>query len=424
MDNSTMLELFRNLGIALAIGLLVGLERGWQQREVPEGQRVAGLRTLAIVGLAGGVSGLLSLQLSPVVLGMAALAMAAMLTVAHLISSRQFDAYGITGEIATFTTFLLAALATVGQPAVAAAGAVAVVVLLGLKPELHRWLALLKHSEILAALELLVITVIVLPVLPNEAMGPWQALNPFQLWLLVVLVSTISFVGHFAVRALGQTRGILLSGAVGGLASATALTVSFARLARRRPSLSNLLATGTVLAQTITFPRVLAVVWVVSQPLAEHTLMPLTAMMVASLAYGLLLYWRTETVTRKTPRKLGPPFRIKEALVFGLLLVLITLFSAAMHQYFGRAGIYLVAAIGALTNLTAATLSIAQLASQGLDNTTATYALVIAASSATLFKAALAGWLGGPRLGLLVGLAAVAAAIAGLGTLPLIGMNT
>src|SRR5699024_6605622 len=162
MDNSTMLELFRNLGIALAIGLLVGLERGWQQREVPEGQRVAGLRTLAIVGLAGGVSGLLSLQLSPVVLGMAALAMAAMLTVAHLISSRQFDAYGITGEIATFTTFLLAALATVGQPAVAAAGAVAVVVLLGLKPELHRWLALLKHSEILAALELLVITVIVL----------------------------------------------------------------------------------------------------------------------------------------------------------------------------------------------------------------------------------------------------------------------
>src|SRR5699024_9051151 len=179
-----------------------------------------------------------------------------------------------------------AALATVGQPALAAAGAVAVVVLLGLKPELHRWLSRLEHSELLAALELLVISVIVLPVLPNRALGPWHALNPFELWLLVVLVAGISFVGHFAVRLLGQTRGILLSGAVGGIASSTALTASFARLARRRPSLSNLLATGTILAQAVTLPRMLAVIWFVSMPLAASTFMPLFVMTLVTLAGG------------------------------------------------------------------------------------------------------------------------------------------
>src|SRR5699024_9945484 len=238
----------------------------------------AGVRTLAIVGLAGGVCGLLAQQLSPIILAFALLAMAIMLTAAHLASSRQLDNYGITGEMATFTTFGLAALASVGLPAVAAAGAVAVVVLLGLKPELHRWLERLNHSEILAALELLVITVIVLPVLPDRAMGPWNALNPFLLWSLIVLVTAISFIGHFAVRLLGQTRGILLSGAVGGLASATALVVSFARLAKRRPVLSNLLATGVVLAQAVTFPRMLAVTGVVSQPLAVSAFVPLSVM--------------------------------------------------------------------------------------------------------------------------------------------------
>lgn len=414
MNNDMTLLLFRNLGTALAIGLLVGLERGWQQREAHAGRRVAGVRTLAIIGLAGGVCGILAQQLAPVVLGLAFVAVAAMLIAAHIVSSREFEAYGITSEIATFTTFALAALATIGQPALAAAGAVAVVVLLGLKPELHRWLSRLEHSELLAALELLVISVIVLPLLPNQALGPWHALNPFQLWLLVVLVAGISFVGHFAVRLLGHTRGILLSGAVGGIASSTALTVSFAKLARRRPRLSNLLATGTILAQAVTLPRMLAVTWFVSPPLAAHTLTPLVAMTIVTLLGGLVIHWRTAVNVKKAPRNLGPPFRLKETLRFGTLLVAITLISAALSHHFAAAGVYVVAVLGALVNLTAVTLSIAQLADQGLDATVATHALVIAAISGGLFKAALAGWLGGRLFGLRVGIVAMLAALVGI----------
>lgn len=414
MHNEITLVLFRNLGIAFAIGLLVGLERGWQHRDANEGQRVAGVRTLAIVGLAGGVCGLLSQQLTPIILGLALLAMAIMLTAAHLVSSRQLDNYGITSEIATFTTFVLGALAAVGLPSVAAAGAVAVVVLLGLKPELHRWLERLNHSEILAALELLVITVIVLPVLPDRAMGPWNALNPFLLWALIVLVTAMSFIGHFAVRMLGQTRGILLSGAVGGLASSTAVIVSFAQLARRRPVLSNLLGTGVILAQTVTFPRMLVVTWFVSRPLATSSFMPLAVMTLSSLACGLILHWRTTAVAKKAPRNLGPPFRMKETLRFGVLLVAITLISAALNEYLGATGVYLVAAVGSLVNLTAVTLSIAQLTSHGLGNSTGTYALVVAAVCGGLFKAILAAWLGGRRLGVRAGIAGGVTAIVGL----------
>lgn len=414
MNNDITLLLFRNLGTALAIGLLVGLERGWQQREAHEGRRVAGVRTLAIIGLAGGVCGILGQQLSPIILGLALIAIAGMLIAAHMVSSRELEAYGITSEIATFTTFALAALATIGLPALAAAGAVAVVVLLGLKPELHHWLSRLEHSELLAALELLVISVIVLPVLPDRALGPWHALNPFQLWLLVVLVAGISFVGHFAVRLLGQTRGILISGAVGGIASSTALTASFARLARRRPQLSSLLATGTILAQAVTLPRMLAVTWFVSRPLAWNTLIPLAAMTVVTLLCGLVLHWRRTTNVKKAPRNLGPPFRMKETLRFGALLVVITLISAAMNHHFGAAGVYLVAALGALTNLTAVTLSVAQLASQGLDQAVATQALIIAAICGGLFKAMLAGWLGGRKFGAAIGMAATIAALTGI----------
>src|SRR5699024_7831825 len=190
-----------------------------------------------------------------------------------------------------------------------------------------------------------------------------------------------SFGVHFAVRLLGQTRGILLSGAVGGIASSTALVVSFARLARRRPRLSNLLATGTILAQAVTLPRMVAVTWFVSQPLAADTLTPLAVMTAITLLGGFLVHWRTAIGVKKAPRNLGPPFRLKETLRFGALLVAITLISAALNHHFNAAGVYLVAALGALVNLTAVTLSIAQLAAHGLDATVATQALVIAAIS-------------------------------------------
>src|SRR5699024_9439789 len=169
----------------------------------------------------------------------------------------------------------------------------------------------------------------------------------------------------------------------------------------------------TILAQAVTLPRMLAVTWFVSQSLAAHALAPLAAMTVATLVYGFVLHGRTTIETRKAPRNLGPPFRMRETLRFGALLVAITLISAAMSHHFGAAGVYLVAALGALANLTAVTLSIAPLAINGLDSQVATSALVIAAISGGLFKGMLAGWLGGRQFGLRVGVCGLIGAVAG-----------
>jgi len=417
MDTGTSLIVFRNLAVALSVGLLVGLERGWQQRDVGAGQRVAGLRTFAIIGVAGGVTGQLSMTMGPIVLGMGLISIASILIAAHVLSSRERGEYGITSEIAAFTTFLLASMATSGTPALAAAGAVVTATLLGLKPELHRWLERLDRDELIAALKLLMISVLILPLMPDHGMGPWNTLNPYRLWLLVVLVASISFAGHFAVRVLGQARGILATGVFGGLASSTALTLHFARLSRRTQGLDALLAVGVILAQAMGMPRMIVVAAVASPVLAQTAAAPLALMMVIALLSALLLRLRLDTAHLRAPRKMGPPFRLKDTLRFAVLLIVITVASAAAHHLIGDTGVFVIAAVAAMGDLTAVTLSVAQLTHSGVPTDTAAQALVIAAMSSVLFKSLLAYTLGGRRLGLLVGASAASVALCGAGAL-------
>lgn len=417
MDADTTLLVFRNLAVSLAVGLMVGLERGWQQREADAGQRVAGLRTFAIIGVAGGVSGLLGQSVGAIVLGLGFIAIASILIAAHVLSSQERGEYGITSEMAAFTTYGLAAMATSGAPALAAAGAVVTATLLGLKPELHRWLERLDRDELIAVLKLLMMSVLVLPLLPDRGMGPWDTLNPYRIWQLVVIVASISFAGHFAVRLLGQARGILATGVFGGLASSTALTLHFARLSRRTQGLDALLAVGVILAQAMGMPRMIAVAAVASPALARSAAAPLLLMMAVALIGALLLRLRLDPSTLRAPRRLGPPFRLKDTFRFAILLIAITLASAAGHRLIGDAGVYAIAIIAAMGDLTAVTLSIAQLSHSGVPGDTAARALVVAAMSSVLFKSLLAYSLGGRRLGLLVGVSAVCVALTGAGAL-------
>ena len=413
MDPDSTLALFRNVAVALAIGLLIGLERGWQKREAIAGRRVAGLRTFAIIGVTGGVTGQLALTVGPVVLGLGLIAIASILLAAHVVSSRESDDYGITSEMAAMATFVLAALATTGEPALAAAAAVVVATLLGLKPELHRWIERLDRDELIAALKLLMISVLVLPLMPDRGLGPWDALNPYKLWMLVVLVAAISFAGHFAVRVLGQTRGILTTGIFGGLASSTALTLNFARLSRRTRGVDDLLAVGIVLSLAMGMVRMIVVAGAANPALAGAAWLPLAVLMAVAMGAALVLRLRIDTTGQRAPRRLGPPFRLKETLRFAVLLIGITIATHAAHAMIGNAGVYVVAAVAAMGDLTAVTLSIAQLASGGVEPETAARALVVAAVSSVLFKSVLAFCLGGRRLGLLVAASAVSMALAG-----------
>src|SRR5450759_138144 len=226
----TELENFKLLGIALAIGLLIGLERGWRTRDREEGMRVAGLRTYGMISLLGGFSGILAQQVDPFLMGFAFLGLTSVLLLAYNKSVDKFEDFSITSIIASLITFTLGALTIFGHITLASASAVVITSLLGFKPLLHGWMKKLEQQELYATLKLLLISVVMLPILPNQGYGPWAAFNPYHIWLMVVLIAGISYLGYFAIRIVGDQHGPVLTGALGGLVSSTAVTLNLSKL--------------------------------------------------------------------------------------------------------------------------------------------------------------------------------------------------
>lgn len=380
------MELFQQLAVALAVGLLIGIERGWHEREAGEGHRIAGLRTFGLIGLLGALWALLAAEMGELVLGLGFLAFAILIVAAHVLDTRSDRDYGITTAVAALVTFALGALAARGHLTIASASAVVVATLLGLKPMLHQWLEKMEQRELYAIFKMLLISVVLLPVLPDESYGPWQALNPYEIWLLVVLIAGISFAGYFAVKLAGSRRGIAITGLFGGLASSTAVTLSFARLGRQNLSAQTLLAGGVILAAGTMFPRMLLEVSVVNRALLPSLFVPLVTMTVVSYLAVPLLLLRSKHEGQLRTVPIRNPFELLPALKFGLLLVAVMLAAKGFEQFFGESGLYAVAAISGITDVDAITLSVARLARDGLDNDVAAQAIVIAACVNTMVK--------------------------------------
>jgi uncharacterized membrane protein (DUF4010 family) len=259
------------LGAALAIGLLIGLQRGWQERDLPAGGRVAGLRTFALTGLLGGVLGTLLPRYGPWPLVAGLLGVALLLAVSYWQTASAQNNLSATSAIATLLTLVLGAFAASGAIALALATAVIAAVLLDLKPTLHGWLRLIQQSELTAALQLLVLSVVILPNLPDQGYGPYAALNPYELWWAVILIAGLSLSGHFAMRLTGSQRGILWTGLLGGLASSTATTLALSRYARQQPELSRTAAAGSLAACGVMFFRMAVLIGAI-QPALLRTM--------------------------------------------------------------------------------------------------------------------------------------------------------
>jgi uncharacterized membrane protein YhiD involved in acid resistance len=282
-------QLFIRLAVALAIGLLIGVERGWQERGAPEGSRVAGVRTYTLLGLLGGVSGLLAEQLGGLCLGLIFVGLAGVLTAAHVVDRRQHKDVGITSLVASLITFVLGAMAALGELAASASAAVVTTLLLGYKPLIHQWVSALERKDLSAGLTLLLISVVLLPLLPNQGYGPWQALNPYEIWWMVVLIASISFAGYYAIKLMGKRRGTLFTGLFGGLASSTALTLHFSRLARDGSDMTLMLAAGILVACGTMFPRMLLVATLINPALLQPLLWP--ALVMALITYSAAAWY-------------------------------------------------------------------------------------------------------------------------------------
>ncbi|MGK7294908.1 MAG: MgtC/SapB family protein [Candidatus Wenzhouxiangella sp. M2_3B_020] len=398
MENE-FIEWSYRLGVALAVGLLAGVERGWKGREAEEGEREIGLRTMALIGLAGGVVGLLSSELGGLVIGLAFIGMTILLGLVYRLKAAEREDIGLTTEIAALVTFLLAALAGLGHVATAAAGGVVTTVLLGYKGRMHGWLRALKRSELTAGFKLLLISVVLLPLLPDRGYGPWQALNPYVIWWMVVLIAAISFVGYFAIRIAGARAGTVFTALFGGLASSTATTLNLARLARRRNVGARLLAGGILLACGTMFPRMVLIASLIHPPLLPALVVPAAFMAVVTYAPAV---WMVRTPHRDVDAEEllpGNPLELTSALVFGALLAVVMLLGQALTEWFGDAGVFALAAASGVADVDAITLSLARMSGDDVVLRTAVLGILIAAAVNTLVKAGMAVAIGGRRLG-------------------------
>jgi len=386
--------------VALAIGFVIGAERGFENRNAAQGTRTAGVRTFALVGLLGGVAVLLSERFGGAVLGIGGAGVAALALASYLRSTRPEGDLGITTEVALLLAYAVSALAGTGLTLEAVATAIVIAAVLGFKRELHRGLAWFERREFVATLQILLIAAVAIPLLPDRDLGPYAALNPRRIGLLVLLLAGISYVGWFAVRILGSRAGLVATAALGGLSSSTAVTLAYARFARAAQSPLPLFATGILAACGVMALRLFALVSFAEPRLAA----PLAPPLFALCLIPWLAAWRGAAAP--TPREdpgphalpLRNPLALESALVAALMLALLSLLVRAGEQSFGERGVYAVAALSGIADADAVSLSVAQAAGANLALETAAWAVALAACVNTAAKAFLAAAIGGRAL--------------------------
>jgi uncharacterized membrane protein (DUF4010 family) len=418
------LLLIQEFGTALLIGALIGLER--EKRKATEKETdIGGLRTFIIFALIGAICGWLTDLLDmPWILIAGLVAVTATVTVGYVVTAQRTpESSGITTEAAALAVFLFGAMATLGYLGAAVALAIATTAVLAYKQPLHGLVDKMGWDDIHAGVRLLIATFIVLPLLPDRAIDPWGALNPYSLWRLMLLISSLSLIGYVGTRWFGADRGIVLSGLTGGLVSSTAVTLSFAKQSRddSRPATSYVLACGMLLAWGIMFGRVVIEVLVVNRALVGQVLVPFIAMGIAAgLAAWLFLKRgaaQSKTTSKAPDVPLKNPFSLTAGAKFAAFFAVVLLVVALVQMYWPGRGLYMVAALAGLTDVDAITLSMAEYAKTG-DSGVAVNAIVIAALMNTLVKCGMAATLGGAALRrpiVIAGAAIVASGLAVVG---------
>ncbi len=395
-------ETLSRLIVSLAVGMLVGLERGWRTRDEENRQRAAGFRTFALSGLLGGVTGALSLQIGVQIVGFVFLGYAAAFAAFHWLEAQADRNLSVTSVVAGMLTFLLGVMSVTGELRIAIACAVAMTVLLALRETLHRWIASLTWPEIRAVLILLVMSFLLLPILPDRTIDPWNAINPHEIWLLAVLIVAISFGGYVAVRAFGDQFGVIMTAVAGGLASSTATTLAFARLGPEHPASAGLLSAGILLSGAVMMVRVgviaTAINWTLS-PAVIPSLASAAIILVSGAAILLLA-----SPQREAPRlQIDNPLALATALKLAAFITAVLLATAIVRPMVGNAGALLVAGLSGIADVDAVTIAMARLGGgSGVEHTLAAQAILIAIAVNTICKAILAGWTGGGKIGGLV----------------------
>ncbi|MBE0594785.1 MAG: MgtC/SapB family protein [Gemmatimonadales bacterium] len=409
------LSLLHQLGIALGLGLLVGLQREFAASDL------AGIRTFPLITIFGTLSGALVPQMGGWVLGAGVLAIAGLIVMGNVIKLRTGEADpGITTEVAVLLMYGVGGALAAGYTTAAIVTGGGVAVLLHWKSPLHELVTRIGQADAQAIFRLALIALVILPLLPNRAFGPYGVLNPFSIWLMVVLIVGISMGAYVAYKLLGRRSGTLVAGLMGGLISSTATSVSLARSSRIAASEAGTSAVVIVIASTVVFARVLFEIAVIIPAQLAAMAPPLVAMMVVMIVLSAVLYLGARRTFEHAAQQQEPPSELGAAIVFGLLYAAVLLGVAAAKANFGQTGMYAVAGLSGLTDMDAITLSTAQLVRSGDVGADTGWRLVMVGALANLvFKGGLVVVLGQRRLGSRIAAVFGVALVAGVGLLVL-----
>jgi len=386
------LLLLRNLLIALALGAFIGLEREYA-RYKKRGHDYAGIRTFPLIALFGALAAFFSDLVSPWIFFISILLMGVLILLAYVFSNKgKLPHIGATSEVAGFLTFFIGALSYYGEILLAIILTIAITIILYARSLLHQLAEHIQPKEMASVIKFLVITFIILPLLPNRWYGPYDIINPYLIWLMVVLISGIGFVGYIALKWFGE-KALSVTGVLGGLASSTAVTMQFARRSKKEAALSRALATGVILANGVMFLRVLLVTAVVNLALFWSLFLPLAGLILLTAIFGYVLLQKMKKNNGKM--QLQSPLTLKPAIQFALLFAGILALVKIASVFFAAKGIYVLSFLAGSVELDAIVLSLSQLAKNGILQETAQKGVLLAVVGQLLVKSSLAYGLGG-----------------------------
>jgi uncharacterized membrane protein (DUF4010 family) len=386
----TPLDFLYRFAIALGLGLLLGLQREHAFRKKGESSELfAGVRTFPLLALLGCTGAYLAAEAGSIKILLATIVLAGALVVAvYLVTAWRGDV-GMTTEVAALLTLLLGALCFYGRLGEAVGLGVIIMALLSLRLELRGLAKRVTSDDLIATLKFGLITAVILPVVPNKSFGepPFDVLNPHKIWLMVVLISGLSFVGYLLIKVVGSKRGIGITGFLGGLVSSTAVTLTFSQRSKGRDVLAKVFAVAITVAWTTMFARVIVEVAVVNRGLLSQVWIPMAAAGIVGLVSAAVLYSRQDSSDEESP-DFSNPFELGPALKFGALYALILLVSRFAQIQFGDGGIYVSSVLAGLTDVDAITLSMAELSQPGgsVETGVAARAVTLAAMSNTVVK--------------------------------------
>jgi len=387
----------QNSVLSLVLGFLIGLQREMHTIYSHKVQDFGGARTFSMIALFGYLSAW-SNTFFPYFFLIASVVMGLLLIAAYVVNSVSIAEKGATTEFAALVTFVIGGMLSFSLPIFAAFITIIVLFVLNIKDTVKEYEQTITKKDLSAAILFLIMTFVILPILPDRAIDPMGLVNLYRIWIMVVLVAGISFFGYIAIRILGATHGIGAAGLFGGLVSSTAVAMSMARRVHENGLLAKNLALGIALASSMMLIRAGIEMWVINPSITRAFLIPIAVGTVAGYGYIAILYFTSKKEHIPQNIEFKNPFDIKEALIMGLVFGMTLALISLSNRYIGDTGVYMVALLSGIADVDAIILSLSSLAKNGLNSTTAYYAILIAIISNTVAKSALVLFFGNIRL--------------------------